>query len=277
MRENRNGRVCAHGAEGFATGAGHRSDEDPQLFLGVAKGLLAAQDGGMSVGDVLALGKVFKVDQACVEPLRVRRLAGELGLDVVVLDDAALDRVDQEHPTGLEPTLADHSCRRNVEHADLGGEYDKSVVGNPESARAETVAVEHRSNQRAVGETDRCRAVPGLHKRRMKLVERPPCGVHGSVVLPRLRDHHEDRVRQAAATQMQQLQHLVEGCRVAGTRRADGEQPLQVAGDQITSEKGLAGPHPVAVAFDGVDLAVVRDVAIRVGQRPRGKGVGGEP
>ena len=44
----------------------------------------------------------------------------------------------------------------------------------------------------------------------------------------------------------------------------------------VAGQQRLAGPHPVAVALHGVDLAVVGDVAERVGQRPRREGVGRE-
>ena len=58
---------------------------------------------------------------------------------------------------------------------------------------------------------------------------------------------------------------------------ADREEPLEVARDQVGGEQRLAGPHPVAVAHDGVDLAVVGDEPERVGQRPAREGVGREP
>jgi hypothetical protein len=83
------------------------------------------------VHDVLALGQVVEVDQAGVQPLVVRVLGGELGLDLVVLDDAALVGVDEEHPAGLQPALADDGGRVDVEHADLGGQHDEAVVGDP--------------------------------------------------------------------------------------------------------------------------------------------------
>jgi hypothetical protein len=41
------------------------------------------------VHDVLALGQVLELDQAGVQPVLVGLLGGELGLDLVVLDDAA--------------------------------------------------------------------------------------------------------------------------------------------------------------------------------------------
>ena len=85
--------------------------------------------------DVLALGQVVEVDQAGVQPLVVRVLGGELALDLLVLDDPVLVGVDEEHPARLEPALADDGGRVDVEHADLGGEHDEAVVGDPVAAR----------------------------------------------------------------------------------------------------------------------------------------------
>jgi len=75
---------------------------------------------------------------------------------------------------------------------------------------------------------------------------------------------------------LQQLEHLVEARRVARPRRADREEPADVAGQQVTREQRLARAHPVAVAPDRVDLTVVRDEAVRVRQRPAREGVGAE-
>ena len=84
-------------------------------------------------------------------------------------------------------------------------------------------------------------------------------------------------MRQRAAAEVQQLERLVEGRRVGRLRRADREQPVEVAGDDVGDELALAGAHPVAVALDGVDLAVVGDQPVGVRQRPAREGVGGEP
>ena len=50
-----------------------------------------------------------------------------------------------------------------------------------------------------------------------------------------------------------------------------------VGAEHVGVDQRLAGPHPVLVAGDGVDLAVVGDPAERVGQRPRRERVGREP
>ncbi len=84
-------------------------------------------------------------------------------------------------------------------------------------------------------------------------------------------------MRQRAAAHVQQLEDLVERRRVGRPGRADRVEPLEVAGDQVGGQQRLAGPHPVAVAHDRVDLAVVRDEPERVRERPARERVGREP
>ena len=73
------------------------------------------------------------MEQAGVEPLLIRVLGGEFGLDLLVVDDAALRGVDQEHAAGLQPHLLDHGGRVEVEHAGLGRHHDQTVVGDPDA------------------------------------------------------------------------------------------------------------------------------------------------
>ena len=81
---------------------------------------------------------------------------------------------------------------------------------------------------------------------------------------------------------MQQFQDLVETCGVGGTRGADREDLLQavvallVGAEDLGVQQRLAGPHPVLVTGDGVDLTVVCHAAERMGQRPGREGVGRE-
>ena len=63
---------------------------------------------------------------------------------------------------------------------------------------------------------------------------------------------------------MQQLQHLIEACRVTGTRCADREQARHVSRDVIACEHGFPRGHPVPIALNRVYLSVMRYQAIRV-------------
>ena len=271
--QHRHRGVRAHGPQRLHAVLGHGGQEDPQFLLGVAEDLLAAGDRHRGVHDVLALRQFLEVDDTGVQPFLVRALRGQLGLDLIVLDDAPADGVDQEHPARLQAALAHHCRGVEVEHAGFGGQYHQPVVGHPEPPRAQTVAVEHRADDPAVGEGDARRTVPRLGQRRVVLVEGPAGRIHLRIVLPRLRDHHQHGVRQRPATEVEQFQHLVETRRVTRGRGADREQPVEVAGDQIAAQQGFSGPHPVAVALDRVDLAVVGDEPEGVRQWPAREGV----
>ena len=59
--------------------------------------------------------------------------------------------------------------------------------------------------------------------------------------------------------EVEQLQDLVEAGRVARPRRHDREDPSEVAVESVARQERLPGAHPVPVAREGVDLAVVGD------------------
>ena len=268
-------RVGAHRADRLDAVERHRGDDDLELLVGVAEQLLAAQHAVVAEHDVLARREIVELDQAVLQPLGVRMLGGEGGLDLLVVDDAPLGGVDEEHPPRLQPALGDHLRRVDVDDADLGRHHDDVVVGDPVAAGPQPVAVEHGADDGAVGERDAGRAVPRLHQRGVEPVERPLVGVHLAVVLPRRRDHHQHGVVDRAPGEVEQLEHLVEAGGVRRARSADRVRPIEV-GQQRAGQHRLARPHPVLVALHRVDLAVVGDVAVRVGERPRRERVGRE-
>ncbi len=187
-------------------------------------------------------------------------------LDLVVVDDAALRGVDEEHAARLQAHLAHDllggGCRAHPT-SDAMTTRPSSVTHS--ARRAQTVAVEHGADDGAVGEAHRRRSVPRLHERGVVLVERPTRRIHALVPLPRLRDHHEHGVRQAAAAEVQQLEHLVEARGVRGARGADREDLLELVAttEDVAVDQRLACTHPVLVAGDGVDLTVVCDATER--------------
>ena len=122
----------------------------------------------------------------------------------------------------------------------------------------------------------RGRTVPWLHQARMELVEGALVGRHVGPLLPRLRDHGHDRLREAAPGHEQELEHVVEVPRVRTVGLDDREELLQFVPEQIRAQDAFAGVHPVAVAQQRVDLAVVAHGAVGLGAVPRREGVRGE-
>ena len=201
---------------------------------------------------------------------------GDLALDLAVLDDPAALEVDEEDLAGLQAALAQDVLGRLVDHAGLGAQHDPAVLGLQPAAGAQAVAVERRADHAPVGERDRGGAVPRLHQARVEGVE--ALQVLGQVVaaLVGLGDHHHHRVRQRAAGEHEQLEHVVERRRVRAAGPHDRQDLRQVVAEQLGGELRLARAHPVDVAAQRVDLAVVGDHPVRVRELPAREGVGGE-
>ena len=173
VREDGQGRVVAHRADGLVAVRGHRRHEDLQVLGGVAEGLLAPQDRGVVwLVQPRAGRQVLQRHEVVAQPLAVRLFRGDLALQFVVGDDAALFQIDEEHAARLQAALRQHALRRDVEDADLGRHDDQVVLGDVIARRPQAVAVEHGADAHAVGEGDRRGAVPRLHQARMELVKR---------------------------------------------------------------------------------------------------------
>ena len=282
--EEGEGGVVAHRADRIALLLDQGPQHEAHRLAGVAEGLEAP---GQCVvvhrrlvreGVPVACGMGDQVGQvgAAFEPLRVRPLRGDAALQLLVGDDAAEVEVDQEHPAGLEPPLAQHPFRLDRDDAGLRRHDDQVVVRDVVAAGAKAVAVEHGADVAAVGEGDRGRSVPGLHQAGVVVVERPLRSVHVRVVLPRLRDHHHDRLLEGAAREQEELEHVVEAAGVRAVGLDDREGERQIVAEEVALQHAFAGVHPVHVAAQRVDLAVVAHEAVRLRAVPGRERVRGE-
>ena len=232
VRQHRQGRIVAHGADAFFAVGRHRAHQELQVFLGVAEGLLAVEQGFVEVaragvGADRHLDGV-ELDAHVLDPLAVGPGAGELVLQFFVVDDAALLEIDQEHLARLQAPLLDDAVLRNGQHTGLGGHDHQIVIRHAVARRAQAVAVQRGADLLAVGEDHGGRAVPGLDHGGVVLVERAAALVHALVLFPGLGDHHHRGVRQRVARHRQQFQRVVEGGGVALVLEADGVELLQV-------------------------------------------------
>ena len=271
------GGVIAHGTHRLVGRNGHWGGEHPQFLGGVAKGalllnqILALEDLGRR-----GLGQVVQGDLVFLEPLAVGLAAGKGLLEFLVPDDAALFQADQEHAAGLQATPLQDVLRRNVQHTGLRRHNELVVLGYGVTEGAQAIAVQHCADVLAVGGHDHGGPVPGFHQTGVELVEVFLLLGHGLVLFPCLGNHHQHGVVQAATGHLQQFQRIIETGSVAGAGGHNGRNLLNVVAEQGRLELGLAGVHPVAVAAQGVDFAVVGQVPVRVGQLPVPQGVGAE-
>ena len=216
------------------------------------------------------------MDDRALVPLGVRLAPRRLALGLLVGDDPALVEVDQEQLARGQPALALHVLGRDGHHAGLGREHDVALGVLDPAPGTQAVAVEHRAGEPPVGEDHRGRPVPRLHQARVEVVEALDVGIEVLAGPVGLGDHHHHRVRDRAAAQHEQLEHVVEDRRVRATLAHDRDHLLQVVAEQLGGELRLACAHPVDVAAQRVDLAVVGDHPVRVGQLPARERVGRE-
>ncbi len=261
--ERRDRRVIAHRERRLDAVRGHRLQEQRELLARVAvRDLLRPQVCRLGQRHD---GRLRQLDHVVGRP-RSEGLPPRVLADGVLLQPAPR-RVDAEQLARPHPAAPDVPVE--VDHAGLGP-ADDQVVGDGVRQRTEPVAVERGAHAPAVGEHDRRRPVPRLHRARGPSVARRGDGVGGLVVLPRRRDQRGDRAEEVVAGRLaqQQLGRLVQH---RGVRAAVVEGP---AGDR---ERTSAPLHPAPVPLDRVDLAVVAQQAERLRALPRRRRVRREP
>ena len=144
-----------HRADRLLARLRHRRELELEVFLRVAERLLAVEQPHRRLERRRLLGvDLVEAHADALDPLGVGPRAGERVLELLVVDDAALLQVDQEHLAGLQAPLLDDALLRYRQHTRLRGEDHHVVVGDDVARRAEPVAVERRANLPSVGEGD---------------------------------------------------------------------------------------------------------------------------
>ena len=277
VRHGRDRRVCAHRADGFLAGDAHRREQDRQVFLRVTKGLLAIEQRHVGArGARLDALEVFEHDLRAVEPCAIGVRGRQIVLYLLVRDDAPLLKVDEQHLARLQAPFGDDLFFRNRQHAHFRRHDDKTVIGDNIARGAQAVAVERCTDLAAVGEGDSGGAVPRLHQGRVIFVEGAALFIHQRIAGPGLGNEHHHCMGERIAALHEEFERIVEAGRVRLALIGNRPQLLDVVAKQVGGDGGLAGRHPVDVAAQRVDLAVMGDHAIGMGQRPGREGVGRE-
>ena len=229
-------RVVAHRTDRLLAVDREGREHHLHVLLRVAERQLQAADRFAGRPRRGARRQVGEPDALAVEPGAVRPAGGDLRLHLGVGDDPPLREVDEEELAGLETALAQDTAGGDVEHTGLRGEHHPAVRGLEPASGPQAVAVERRADQRAVGEGDRRRAVPRLGQALVEAVEAAQLVRHVGPARVGLRHHHHQRVRERAARQDEQLEHVVEDRRVRASRPDDGHELLHVVAEELGRE-----------------------------------------
>ena len=90
-------------------------------------------------------------------------LAGDLVLDFVIADNAALLGINYQHTPGAETVLLHDGGRIDIHYAYLGGQHDGVIFGDVVAGRTQAIAVQCGANSTAIGEGHGGGAVPGFN------------------------------------------------------------------------------------------------------------------
>ena len=149
-----------------------------------------------------------------------------------------------------------------------------TVFGDHPACRAQTVTVHGTGCVAAIGQHDAGRTVPRFHVHGVTFIKGAQVRVHGLDVLPGGRDQQAHGAEDVDATGQQRLEHVIQAIGIGASHRY--QRPHVGHGHGRGLKLVTTGHGPVAVALDGVDFAVVGQVAERLGQPPLRPGIGGE-
>ena len=195
------------------------------------------------------------------------------GLDVRIAQEFSSGRVDGNHLAGGETALFNNLELVELGTADLRGHDEHAVLGDVIASRPKSVAVKAGSGDYAVREGKSGWSIPRLGEAAVVVVEILELLREVRVRAEGWRHEHRHGVKDAAAAHGENLQRIVEAGGVGAARLDDWLEEVDVGTPEIGFQLGLTGMHPIPVAADRVDLAIVGEHAERMGQRPSREGV----
>ena len=278
FRQHRQRRIVAHRPHGLVAAGGHGRGQHPQFLVGIAKGPLpAGQFGPVGPGRRRGRRQVGQGNLVFPQPLAVGLAAGQVLFQLGIADNAPFLEADQKHPARLEAAALLDLRRGNIQYAGFRGHHQLVILGDGVAEGAQAVAIQHSADVAVGGGHNHRRPVPRLHQAGMVFVKIPLFRGHGRVLFPRLGNHHQHGVVEAAAGHSQQFQGVVKAGGVAGPRGHHRGNFFNIRPEQRRFELGFPGVHPVDIAAQGVDFPVVGQKAVGMGQFPVAQSVGAEP
>ncbi len=274
--DDRERRVVAHRSDRFLGVLDHGAEDQFHILHRQPGGDLTAEQFLTIPRGQARLAALGQVGHRA-ETLDARGIVGGVGdlvLDREIFIKRAVVEIDRNHLAGAKAALLAHARFGQQHHPAFGPDDEEIVGGQRVAQRAERIAIHARNRPAAVGHRERGGPVPRLHDAGEVRVHRAV--VVGDVAFGGPRLGHEDQLRgrRVAPGAAQRLEHRVER---GGVRCARGDNRLDVfrmLAEREARHLDLVALHPVLVAADRVDLAIVGEAAERLCQPPLREGVG---
>ncbi len=279
VRDDGQRRIVAHRSDRFLGGLHHWREDQLHILQRLPGRHLATRQLGAVEARHAGGGRRWQIvdGREIADHPGIVRLGCDPVLDGAIVVDLALGQIDRDHLPRPQPALGDDGRFRHHYHAAFGTDDQQAVRRLGIAQRAERVAVHARHGPAAVGHRQRGRAVPRLHHRGEILVHRRMRRRHvvGDVALPRFGHQHQLGGRRIASRTADRLEGRVERRGIRRARRNHRLDVLRMLAERDARHADLVAEHPVLVAADRVDLAVMRQAPERLREPPLRKGVGG--
>ena len=221
VRHGRDRRIGSHGANGLLSCQSHRLQQDRQIFLRIAKGLLTIKQGHIRARRARLNGaQIFQNDLGIFQPIGIGAGGRQTFLDLLIGDNASLFQIHQQHLARLQTPLGDNFFFRHRQDTHFGCHHHQPVIGDKITCRPQSVAVECRADLAAIGKGHRSRTIPWFHQRCMIFIEGASLLVHERIACPCFGDQHHHGMGERIAALHQKFQRIVKtgGVRLAFIR-----------------------------------------------------------
>ena len=267
--------VIAHGADGFLAILRHRLDDQLQVFQRPAgRKLPLTQFLTVKAADLFGAGnltaQIDSIFDPLVEGLGIRQPVFQFAVEI----KPALLQIDTDHLAGADPTFAYNLHFINRHHAGFRADNQHVVLRQGIAKRPETITVKPGNNPAAIRRADGGGSIPRFHDRVAIGVKRLVLDRHIFLVAPAFRDQQGFRHRRAATGADQYLEHRIQRGAVGPARLNNRLHIVGAVSERVGNHADFMAFHPVDIAADGIDLAVMREHTERLRQIPSGECIG---
>lgn len=179
----------------------HRAEQQADLLKRVSeccqphivlKAVVVEYRGESNTRFLELTNNVVKAEKFLIQPSLKVKASRYIRLELLVVNDAAFNSIDEEHLSRLQAALVLYIRGINENSANLGSTNDPVVVCLVETARAKAVTVQVGTAISAVRKGEQSRAIPWFHQAGSPFVEGSLRWIHASIVLPGFRHHKHD-------------------------------------------------------------------------------------
>ena len=268
LGQDRRGRIVTHRSNHFLAVFGHGRQHLFQLFDAVTCSNLTITQLRTFEQRLFwhISGQTIQVNNA-LDPFAKWLGSGQFVLQLFIMEQATFLHIHGNHLPRAKCAFLDNSGLINRHHANLGPSNQQAVTRHNIAQRTQTVAVQTTANPATIGHRQGSRAIPRLHNRVAIAVHVLPRLRHFNRLLrPRLWHHHCLCHGGIAARADQNFKDRIQGRGVRRARRDDRFDILSLIAERTGCHADFMALHPVDVAFQRVDFAVVGQHAERLGQ-----------